>query len=165
MGRKGKVGKTTNAMRELTKAGVPFSTVSYEVNEEDLSGTHVAETLGEDCATVFKTLVTLSEAHEPLVCCIPVDAELDVKAAARAFGVKSLSMLHVRDLMATTGYIRGGCSPIGMKRRFRTVIDESCLALGHMYVSGGCRGMQIDIAPDDLIEFVGAITASIAMKG
>lgn len=151
----------TNAMRELERAGVPFEVRTYEVDESDLSGIHVSEQLGEDPAQGFKTLVTVAPSGDHVVCCIPVAEELDLKAAARAAGEKSLAMMHVRDLVAVTGYMRGGCSPVGMKRRFPTIIDETCQLWDHIYVSGGRRGVQLFLAPDDLVRFCGATVADI----
>lgn len=159
MGRE-KIQKT-NAMRELERAGVPFTTVTYEVDESDLSGVHVSEQLGEEAERVFKTLVTVSPIGNHVVCCIPSVEELDLKAAARTAGEKSLTMIHVRDLVPVTGYMRGGCSPVGMKRRFPTVIDETCRLFDTIFVSGGRRGLQIEIAPDDLAAFCGARLSDI----
>lgn len=160
MARKEKIQKT-NAMRELDRAGIPYGVHAYEVDESDLSGVHVASQLGQDPGRCFKTLVTLSPAGDHVVCCIPVAEELDLKAAARVAGEKSLSMMHVRDLVPTTGYMRGGCSPIGMKKRFPTVIDETCQLYDTVYVSGGRRGLQLEIAPDDLVRFCEAALADI----
>lgn len=155
----------TNAMRALERAGVPFEVLTYEVDEDDLSGIHVSEQLGEDPEQGFKTLVTVSPAGEHVVCCIPVALELDLKAVARAAGQKSLAMLHVRDLLPTTGYMRGGCSPVGMKRSFPTFIDASCERWGQIFISGGKRGIQLKLAPRDLIAHTGARVADICRKG
>lgn len=155
----------TNAMRALERAGVPFEVLSYEVDEDDLSGIHVSEQLGEDPEQGFKTLVTVSPSGEHVVCCIPVALELDLKAAARVAGQKSLAMLHVRDLLPTTGYMRGGCSPVGMKRSFPTLIDASCERWGQIFISGGKRGIQLKLAPRDLIAHTGARVADICRKG
>lgn len=164
MSRKEKVQKT-NALRELDRAGIAYGTRAYEVDEDDLSGVHVAAQLGEDPACVFKTLVTVDPHGDHVVCCIPVAEELDLKAAARAAGAKSLSMMHVRDLFDVTGYIRGGCSPVGMKRRFTTVIDETCQLFDAVFVSAGRRGLQLEIAPDDLAGFCEAKLADICASG
>lgn len=164
MAKKGKTPKT-NAMRELDRARIRYEVRTYEVDENDLSGIHVSQQLGEDPGQGFKTLVTVAPSGEHVVCCIPVAEELDLKAAARVAGLKSLSMLHVRDLLETTGYIRGGCSPVGMKKRFPTLIDESCLSYDIIFISGGKRGIQLRIAPRDLIAHTGAIAASICRKG
>ena len=154
----------TNALRELERAGLSFSTHTYEVDGSDLSGVHVAAQLGQDPDRVFKTLVTVTSAHDHVVCCVPVAAELDLKAAARAVGEKSLEMMHVRDLVAVTGYMRGGCSPVGMKRRFRTVVDETCQLFDTIMVSGGRRGLQVEIAPHDLVGFCDAVMADICKE-
>lgn len=164
MARKEKLQKT-NAMRELDRAGIPYTAHTYEVDESDLSGTHVAEVLGQDPAQGFKTLVTVAPDGDHVVCCIPVAEELDLKAAARAAGKKSLAMMHVRDLVPTTGYMRGGCSPIGMKRRFPTVIDETCQLFDTVFVSGGRRGLQLELAPGGLVAFCGALLADICASG
>lgn len=155
----------TNAMRALERAGIPFEVLTYEVDEGDLSGIHVSEQLGEDPEQGFKTLVTVSPAGEHVVCCVPVARELDLKAAARAAGQKSLAMLPVRDLLPTTGYMRGGCSPVGMKRGFPTLIDASCERMGRIFISGGRRGVQLKLAPRDLIAHIGALTADICREG
>lgn len=164
MARKERMQKT-NAMRELERAGIGFEVITYEVDEDDLSGVHVSEQLGEDSEQGFKTLVTVAPNGDHVVCCIPVAAELDLKAAARAAGEKSLSMMHVRDLLDATGYIRGGCSPVGMKRRFPTIIDEGCMRYGQIFISGGRRGIQLKLAPGDLVAHTGAAVAAICRKG
>lgn len=153
--------KKTNAMRELERAGVAYTEHVYEVDEDDLSGVHVCEQLGEDPAAVFKTLVCSTASGGHAVCCIPVAEELDLKAAARILGEKSLAMVHVRDLVGLTGYIRGGCSPIGMKKRFPTVVDETCVLFDTVCVSGGRRGLQVELSPDDLVKVTGAKVAAI----
>lgn len=153
--------KKTNAMRELERAGVAYTERVYEVDEDDLSGVHVCEQLGEDPSAVFKTLVCSTASGGHAVCCIPVAEELDLKAAARILGEKSLAMVHVRDLVGLTGYIRGGCSPIGMKKRFPTVVDETCVLFDTVCVSGGRRGLQVELSPDDLVKVTGAKVAAI----
>lgn len=153
--------KKTNAMRELERAGVAYTEHVYEVDEDDLSGVHVCEQLGEDPSAVFKTLVCSMASGGHAVCCIPVAEELDLKAAARILGEKSLAMVHVRDLVGLTGYIRGGCSPIGMKKRFPTVVDETCVLFDTVCVSGGRRGLQVELSPDDLVKVTGAKVAAI----
>lgn len=151
----------TNAMRELDRAGIAYEVQTYEVDESDLSGVHVAEQLGEDPGQGFKTLVTETPSGGHVVCCIPVAEELDLKRAASVAGEKALSMMHVRDLVPVTGYMRGGCSPIGMKKRFPTIIDETCELWDEIYISGGRRGVRLAVAPDDLVAFTGAIVAAI----
>lgn len=163
MARNEKIQKT-NAIRELERAGISFSVRTYEVDENDLSGIHVSEQLGEDPGQGFKTLVTETPDGDHVVCCIPVAEELDLKVAAREAGEKSLAMMHVRDLVAVTGYMRGGCSPVGMKKRFRTLIDETCVLWDEIFISGGRRGLQLAIAPDDLVAFTGARVAAICRE-
>lgn len=156
--------KKTNAMRELDVAGVAYRAISYEVDENDLSGVHVARQLGEDADQVFKTLVTVAPTGAHVVCCIPVAEELDLKAAARAAREKSLTMLHVRDLLGVTGYVRGGCSPVGMKRRFPVIIDETCRLFDTIMISGGRRGLQLELDPERLVRFLGAQMADICKR-
>lgn len=163
MARREKLAKT-NAMRELEAAGVPFSHVTYELDESDTSselGLHIAQMLGEDPAASFKTLVCVSPAGAHVVCCLPVADELDLKKAAAAAGEKSLALVHVRDLEPLTGYVRGGCSPVGMKKRFPTLIDETAQLFDEIHVSGGRRGLSLTLAPDDLARFCGAAFADI----
>ncbi|OUO35596.1 Cys-tRNA(Pro) deacylase [Olsenella sp. An290] len=163
MARREKLQKT-NAMRELEAAGVPFSYVTYEVDETDTSselGLHIAERLGEDPAASLKTLVCVTPSGGHVVCCIPVADELDLKKAAAAAGEKSLALMHVRDLEPVTGYVRGGCSPVGMKKRFPTLIDETAQLFDEVHVSGGRRGLSLALAPDDLAGFCGAAYADL----
>lgn len=157
--------KKTNAMRELEVAGIAYKVRTYVHDEGDFSGANVARELGEDPDQVFKTLVTVSPSHEYVVCCIPVDHELDLKRAARAAGVKALSMLPLRELTARTGYVRGGCSPVGMKKAFPTVIDETCQLFDTIMISGGKRGIQLELDPMELAAFLGARMADICMEG
>lgn len=152
----------TNAARLLDKAGIAYELIPYTVDEDNLAATHVAEELGEDIATVFKTLVLTGDRTGHIVCVVPGDHEVDLKAAAKASGNKRVEMLHMKELLPTTGYIRGGCSPIGMKKRFPTYIHSSCMEYDHIYVSAGVRGLQLRIAPADLIRFVGAEVAQIS---
>ena len=161
---KAKQDKKTNAMRELERANIAYTPHAYEVDESDLSGVHVAAQLGEDPDQVFKTLVTQAPSGNHVVCCIPVAAELDLKAAARAAGEKSLAMVHVRDLLGLTGYVRGGCSPVGMKKRFTTLIDETAELFDTIMVSGGRRGLQLEVAPGDLASFCEATLADITAR-
>lgn len=146
----------TNAARLLDTAGMEYSLVPYEVDEEHLDAGHVAAQLGEDIDQVFKTLVLRGDKSGLFVCVIPGSFEVDLKLAARISGNKNCEMLHVRELLPMTGYIRGGCSPIGMKKPLPTFIHESALLHDHIYISAGVRGLQIRIAPQDLIDFVGA---------
>lgn len=143
----------TNAARLLDKAGIDYDLIPYTVDEEHLDAVHVAAQLNEDIRQVFKTLVLRGDRTGVFVCIIPGDRELDLKAAAKASGNKSAAMLHVRELLQTTGYIRGGCSPIGMKRTFPAFIDATCREFDRLYISAGIRGLQIRIAPEALIRF------------
>ena len=146
----------TNAARLLDAAGIAYELIPYEYTEDDLSAQHVAAELGEDIDRVFKTLVLRGDRTGFFVCVIPGDFEVDLKVAARISGNKSCEMLHLKELLPTTGYIRGGCSPIGMKKPFPTYIHESALLYDFIYISAGQRGLQFKIAPQDLIDFVGA---------
>ena len=131
------------------------------MDENDLSGGQVAAVLGQDVDTVFKTLVLKGEKTGYLVCCIPVAEELDLKKAARAAGDKKVEMIPMKDLLAVTGYIRGGCSPIGMKKKFPTYIEETAVLFDEIAVSAGVRGAQIIINPEQLKEYVGASFAGL----
>ena len=157
----GKEAKT-NAMRILERAKVPYTAHEY-AHEEGVAvdGVTVAASMGEDPACVYKTLVTQGSSKNYFVFVIPVAAELDLKAAARSVGEKAVEMIHVADINKLTGYIRGGCSPIGMKKLFTTVLDESCLSLDTIVFSAGKIGMQIEMDPRALLEFIGAKTAVI----
>lgn len=146
----------TNAARLLDAAGIKYELIPYEVDESDLAASHVAEQLGEDISQVFKTLVLRGDKNGIFVCVMPGDFEVDLKVAAKLSGNKSCEMLHVKELLPTTGYIRGGCSPIGMKKHFPTFIHESCLLYDYIYVSAGVRGLQIRISPEDLMSFISA---------
>lgn len=150
-----KINKT-NAARLLDRAGIGYELVPYQVDEEHLAATHVAEQLGENIAQVFKTLVLRGDRNGILVCVIPGDGEVNLKLAAKASGNKSVEMLHMKELLPTTGYIRGGCSPIGMKKTFPTYIHSSCLDFAYIYISAGMRGLQLKIAPKDLVRFTRA---------
>ena len=146
----------TNAMRRLDAAKIKYEVKEYEVDENDLSGTHIAEQIGLPFAQVFKTLVAKGEKSGVVVFCIPVDKEIDLKKAAVVTGNKKLEMLHVKDLLGTTGYIRGGCSPIGMKKKFPTYIDESSQNFEQITVSAGIRGAQLLLSVKELVDFVEA---------
>lgn len=146
----------TNAARLLDAAKIEYELIPYSYTEEDLSAQHVAAELGEDIETVFKTLVLKGDRNGHFVCVIPGNMEVDLKLAAKISGNKSCEMVHVRELLPLTGYIRGGCSPIGMKKAFPTFIHESALLYDHIYISAGVRGLQLRIAPQDLIGFIGA---------
>lgn len=161
--RRDKIDKT-NAMRELERAGIAFEVLSYEpeegVPDRDL-GLRIALALGADPDSQFKTLVTETPAGGHVVCCIPVAEELDLKKAARAAGEKSLSMMHIRDLEAVCGYRRGECSPVGMKKPFPTLIDETAQLFDQMGVSGGRKGVTLILSPSDLARHTNATLADI----
>ena len=149
----------TNAMRRLDTQKIAYELVTYDVDDDHFDGTLAAEKTGLDPAMVYKTLVLTADDQSHLVCVIPVGLELDLKAVARASGHKSAAMLHQKDLLPLTGYVRGGCSPVGMKKAFPTFIDERCLSLDRIAVSAGQRGMQVVLSPRDLIAVTGAKTA------
>ena len=152
----GKAPQKTNAARLLDAAGIAYELVSYEVDEEHLDAGHIADQLGENIEQVFKTLVLRGDKTGLFVCVMPGNFEVDLKVAAKISGNKKADMIHVRELLPETGYIRGGCSPIGMKKPLPTFIHESAILYDFIYVSAGVRGLQLRIAPSDLISFVGA---------
>ena len=151
----------TNAARLLDRAKITYDLVPYTVDEDNLAATHVAEELGEDIATVFKTLVLRGDRAGLFVCVIPGDKEVDLKAAARVSGNKKADLIPMKELLPTTGYIRGGCSPIGMKKPLPTFIHSTCLDHERIYISAGVRGLQIAIAPADLVAYVGAAVVDL----
>lgn len=146
----------TNAARLLDSAGIAYELIPYSYSEDDLSAQSVAAELGEDIDMVFKTLVLRGDKNGLFVCVIPGDFEVDLKTAARLSGNKSCEMVHVKELFPLTGYIRGGCSPIGMKKQYPTFVHESALLYDYIYISAGQRGLQLKISPQDLIDFTGA---------
>jgi Cys-tRNA(Pro)/Cys-tRNA(Cys) deacylase len=151
----------TNAARFLDRAKIAYELIPYTVDEDNLAATHVAEELGEDIATVFKTLVLKGDRTGHFVCVIPGDKEVDLKAAARVSGNKKCDLIPMKELLPTTGYIRGGCTPIGMKKPFPTFIHSTALDFERIYISAGVRGLQIAIHPQALIDFVGATVAEL----
>jgi len=148
----------TNAARILDRLKIKYELVPYEVDESDLSAPHVAAQLGEPIERVFKTLVLSGDKTGYFVCVIPGEKELDLKVTAKISGNKSCSMVHVKELLDLTGYIRGGCSPVGMKKSFPTFFDSSCLNFDYIYVSAGKRGLQVKAAPEDLLKAANAKT-------
>ncbi len=152
----------TNAARLLDKSKRSYELVSYPVDESDLSAVHVAATLGQPIERVFKTLVLKGDRTGCFVCILPGNGELNLKTTAKLTGNKSCDMLPLKDLLPTTGYLRGACSPIGMKKRLPTFIDESCLNFDSIYVSAGLRGLQIFIAPQDLIAEIDAVVVALS---
>lgn len=155
-----KVDKT-NVARLLDKAKVNYRLVPYEVDENDLSAIHVAEQLGEKVEQVFKTLVLHGDKSGYFVCVIPGAEEVDLKKAAKVSDNKKCEMIHMKELLPLTGYIRGGCSPIGMKKRFPTYIHQTAEEFDTVFVSAGQRGLQVQLPPSDLIREVGAVVADL----
>ena len=153
----------TNAARLLDKAGLKYDLIPYEFDENDLAAQHVADSLGQDIARVFKTLVLHGDKTGHLVCVIPGDCEVDLKALAKASGNKKVEMILMKDLLSVTGYIRGGCSPIGMKKRVPTYFHNTAKDHETIFVSAGVRGLQIEIAPSDLISFVQGQLADVTV--
>lgn len=151
----------TNAVRLLDKAGIEYNLIQYEVDESDLSAAHVADQLKENIEQVFKTLVLKGDKTGYFVCIIPGADELDLKLAAKSSGNKNCSMILMKDLLSVTGYIRGACSPIGMKKRYPTYIHKSCLDFNFIYISAGIRGLQIKINPKDLIHLVDILVSDL----
>lgn len=151
----------TNVMRVLDKEKIAYEPFSY--SPELTEGVKIAEVLGEDPTRVFKTLVTEAGDKEHFVFVIPVAETLDLKAAARAVGAKSVSMLKQKELLPLTGYIHGGCSPVGMKKKFITVIDKTAKGLEAFYVSAGKVGFQVRVSPEKLAEFIGADFADLTV--
>lgn len=145
-----------NAARLLDKAKIAYELIPYEVDENDLSAIHVADSLGENIEQVFKTLVLHGDKNGHFVCVIPGEHEVDLKLAAKASGNKKCDLIPMKELLPLTGYIRGGCTPIGMKKTFSTYIHESCLNYPYIYISAGQRGLQLKLDPNDLIKEVHA---------
>lgn len=144
----------TNAARILDRQGINYELLSYQVDESDLSAVSVAEKLGMDPDQVFKTLVLRGDRTGVFVCIIPGAEELDLKKAAHLSSNKKADLVPMKDILELTGYIRGGCSPVGMKKSYPAFIDESCIIYDHIFVSAGIRGLQIKIAPEDLVKAV-----------
>ena len=152
----------TNAARLLDRAKIPYELIPYRVDETHLAAAHVAEQLGEPIERVFKTLVLKGDRTGHFVCVVPGDHEVDLKAAAKVSGNKKADLIPMKDLLAATGYIRGGCSPIGMKKPFPTFFHDTAPEYPFIYVSAGVRGLQIRVAPADLIAFVRGTVAPIS---
>ncbi len=151
----------TNAVRLVQQAKIPCREQFYEVDEKDLSGLHAAEAVGMPPEQVFKTLVARGEKTGINVFCIPVCCELNLKKAAKAAGDKNMEPVAVKELLGLTGYIRGGCSPVGMKKKYPTFFDETCILWDEIAVSAGARGHQMIVPPQDLAQLVGAVIADI----
>lgn len=152
-----KINKT-NAARILDKSKILYDLIPYEVDESDLSAIHVAKQLNEPVEQVFKTLVLHGDKNGCFVCIIPGEKEVDLKLAAKISGNKNCNMIPMKELLSTTGYIRGACSPIGMKKHFPTYIHDTCHDFDFIYVSAGQRGLQIKLSPTDLINVIQAKT-------
>lgn len=153
----------TNAMRLLDKENIKYKVHTYDNKDGQIDGISVAHKLGIPLEKVYKTLVTQGHSKDYFVFLIPVEKELDLKAAARSVGEKSIEMIHVADINKITGYIRGGCSPIGMKKKFRTVIDSSCNSLDTIVISAGKIGFQIELEPKGLMNIIDASIENIIM--
>ena len=158
-----KINKT-NAMRQLDVAKIKYETCTYEVDENDLSGTHIAEQIGLPFECVFKTIVTKGDRTGYTVFCIPCHKEIDLKRAAAVTGNKKIEPLHVKDLLGVTGYIRGGCSPVGMKKKFPTYFDASAANIEKLTVSAGVRGIQLLLSSEDIIKFTNATLADVTAE-
>ena len=154
----------TNAARLLDRAKIGYELVPYEVDENNLAATHVAQSLGEPIERVYKTLVLKGDRNGHFVCIVQGDKEVNLKAVAKVSGNKSAEMIPMKELLPTTGYIRGGCTPIGMKKLFPTFIHSTALNFERIYISAGVRGLQIAIHPQALIEFVGATVADLIQE-
>ena len=153
----------TNAVRLVQQAGIPCREAFYEYDEKDLSGVHAAQAVGMPEERVFKTLVARGEKTGINVFCIPVCCALDLKKAAKAAGDKNMEMVAVKELLALTGYIRGGCSPVGMKKRYPTYVDETCILWDEIAVSAGARGHQMIVPPQELASLVNAKLVDIIL--
>ena len=151
----------TNAARLLDRAKIKYELVPYVVDENDLAATHIADQLNEDIKQVFKTLVLKGDKSGYFVCVVPGDAEVDLKKAAKVSGNKKADLIPMKELLPVTGYIRGGCSPIGMKKAFPTFFHLTCKDFDYIYVSAGVRGLQLKISAENLVEYVGAEIADL----
>jgi Cys-tRNA(Pro)/Cys-tRNA(Cys) deacylase len=153
--------KKTNVVRLLDAKFISYELIEYEVDETDLSATTLAKKIGEDIEQIFKTLVLRGDKTGVFVCVIPGNAEVDLKKAAKISGNKNCAMVHQKELLPLTGYIRGGCSPLGMKKPFPTYIHETCQLFDHIFVSAGQRGLQLKINPEDLIKVTGSVVCDL----
>lgn len=158
-----KIAKT-NAARLLDRAKIPYELIPYEVDENDLAAQHVADQLGEDIHRVFKTLVLFGERTGHFVCVIPGCDEVDLKKAAKVSGNKKVDLIAMKDLLVTTGYIRGGCTPIGMKKPFPTFFHTTVTDFDFVYVSAGQRGLQLKMKPQQLVDYVGATIVDLTTE-
>lgn len=154
----------TNAARLLDRAGIAYELVVYPVDENHLEASHIAEVLGEDINRVFKTIVLHGARTGHFVCVVPGNCEIDLKKAAAAAGDKKVELIAVKELLPLTGYIRGGCSPVGMKKPLPTFFHKTATDFGEIFVSAGQRGLQFKINPADLIKFTGATVADLTAE-
>jgi len=154
--------KKTNAARLLDAAKINYELAEYEVNESDLSAVSLAKKIGQDVEQIFKTLVLRGDKTGVFVCVVPGNAEVDLKKAAKISGNKSCAMVHQKELLGLTGYIRGGCSPLGMKKPYPIFIHETCQLFDQIFISAGQRGLQIKLNPEDLIQITGAVICELA---
>ena len=154
----------TNAMRLLEQANITFTAIEYEVDEDDLSGVHVAKQIDVPVEQVYKTLVAKGEKKGYLVFCIPVAEELNLKKVATIVGDKKIELVPVKDLLNLTGYIRGGCSPVGMKKKFPTYVDETAILFDEITVSAGVRGCQLVVEREKLIDYLGATLCDLTVS-
>ena len=152
----------TNAARLLDRAGIAYNLIPYEFDESDLAASHVAQSLGEPIERVFKTLVLHGDKNGYLVCVVPGNTEVDLEALAKASGNKKTEMIPMKDLLGVTGYIRGGCSPIGMKKKYPTYIHSTALGFDSIFISAGVRGLQLQLSPSELISFTNATVGDFA---
>jgi len=153
--------KKTNAARLLDAKSISYDLVEYEVDKNDLSAITLAKKIGEDIEQIFKTLVLRGDKTGVFVCVIPGNAEVDLKKAAKISGNKNCAMVQQKELLQLTGYIRGGCSPIGMKKPYPTYIHETCQLFDHIFVSAGQRGLQFKINPEDLVKITGSVICDL----
>lgn len=153
----------TNAARLLDKAKIPYELIPYDVDENNLAADHVAEALGEDINQVFKTLILHGDKCGYFVCVVPGNTEVDLKIAARVAGAKKAEMIPMKELLPLTGYIRGGCSPIGMKKIFPTFFHPTALNFDYIFVSAGMRGLQLKISPKTLIDYINATVVPLTV--
>ena len=154
--------KKTNAVRLLDTMGIPYDLAEYEVDENDLSAVTLAKKIGQDVEQIFKTLVLRGDKSGIFVCVIPGNNEVDLKKAAKISGNKSCAMVHQKELLGLTGYIRGGCSPIGMKKPYPIYIHKTSQLFNQIFISAGQRGLQLKLNPEDLIQITGSVVCDLA---
>jgi len=154
--------KKTNAARLLDARSINYELAEYEVNENDLSAVSLAKKIGQDVEQIFKTLVLRGDKTGVFVCVVPGDTEVDLKKAAKVSGNKNCAMVHQKELLGLTGYIRGGCSPLGMKKPYPIYIHETCQLFDQIYISAGQRGLQLKLNPEDLVLMTGAVVCDLA---